>query len=315
MVMMNIEKLKYKGNFFFYSLLYAYKLYRLVRYERMSDRSYLEKMFPLAQEYPLDLDNPRSLNEKIQWLKINDRRDINTLLADKYKVRNYIKENFGEEYLIPLVYVTNNPEDIKPENLPDNPIIVKCNHDSGHYQIIRDKSKIDWHKLQVDLKWWMSFNYYYLDREWQYKNMKPTIIVEKLLFDKNGKIPNDYKLHCINGRVEFVYVSVDREGKNKRNIYDRDWKPVPFVFAGKDKIKKGNIRGEEIEPPVSYQVMLTFAEKIASLYDYVRVDFYDVDGKLFFGEVTHHHGGGFDQIRPLEWDYKLGEKISLQNRF
>ncbi len=311
---LKIENLKYLNNFFFYSLLYAYKTYRWLRYERLSDKAYLEMMFPKAQEYALNLDNPRSLNEKIQWLKINDRRAINTLLADKYEVRNYIKAHFGEDYLIPLELMSTNPKDIQPNNIPDYPVIVKCNHDSGHYQIIRDKSKIDWKKLQIDLKWWMSFNYYYLDREWQYKNMKPTIIVEKLLFDKNGKIPNDYKIHCINGKVDFVYVSVDREGKNKRNIYDRNWNPLPFVFAGKDKIKKGYIRGEEIQPPLSFDKMVEFSEKIAALYDYVRVDFYDVDGKLYFGEVTHHHGGGFDQIRPIEWDYKIGEKIVLNKR-
>ena len=311
---MKIEELKYQNGIFFYLVLFAYKTYRFIRYNRFSDEVYLKRKFPKAQDYALNLDEPRSLNEKIQWLKIHDRRDINTILADKYGVRDYIKREFGEEYLIPLVMVTHNPKEIVPENLPDYPFIVKCNHDSGHYQIVRDKSSIDWKKLQVDLKWWMSFNYYYLDREWQYKNMVPKIIVEKLLFDKNGKIPNDYKLHCINGKVDFVYVSVDREGKNKRNIYDRDWQPLPFVFAGKEKIKKGAIRGEEINPPASYQQMLTFAEKIAKLYDYVRVDFYDVDGKLYFGEVTHHHGGGFDQIRPIEWDYKIGEKITLTKR-
>jgi hypothetical protein len=234
---MKLENLKYKNAFLFYLMMYFTKAHRWLRYERLSDRVYLEMIFPKAQEYELNLDNPRSLNEKIQWLKIHDRRDLNTLLADKYLVRDYIKQHFGEEFLIPLEKTTIDPKEINFENLPDYPVIVKCNHDSGHYQIIRDKSTVDWRKLQIDLKWWMSFNYYMQDREWQYKNMKPTILVEKLLFDKNGRIPNDYKLHCINGKVDFIYVSVDREGKNKRNIYDREWNPLPFVFAAKGKIK------------------------------------------------------------------------------
>ena len=305
------EKLKNSGDLGFWLAVNALKAYRYVRYNRFEDKDFLTKTFIKAQGYPLNLEDPKSLNEKIQWLKINDRRDISTQLADKYAVREYIKENFGEEYLIPLLFHTTNPKDLTPEKLPKEPFIIKSNHDSGNFIIVRDKNKVDWKKVQTMFKWSLAFNYYYHDREWQYKNIEPRIIVEQLLELKNGSIPNDYKLHCINGKVEFVYVSVDREGKNKRNIYDKEWKPLLFTFAQKSKAID-TMRGEEIEPPKSYNVMIEFAEKIASLYSYVRVDFYDVDGRLYFGEVTHHHGGGYDRFTPVEWDYKWGEMVDLK---
>lgn len=307
-----IEKLKRSGELGFLLAVFIVKLYRYLRYKKFKDEVYLRKSFKKAHGYPLNLKNPKSLNEKIQWLKLNDRRDINTQLADKYAVREYIKENFGEQYLIPLLYHTKNASDLTPQNLPNEPFIIKSNHDSGNYVIVRDKSKIDWKEVQLKFKWCLSFDYYIQDREWQYKNIERRIIVEGLLELKNGRIPNDYKLHCINGEVAFVYVSVDREGKNKRNIYDKSWNPLHFTLASKKKNIQ-NMRGEEIEPPASYPLMVEFAERIAKLYPYVRVDFYDVDGKLYFGEVTHHHGGGYDRFTPVEWDYKWGEMVRLEN--
>lgn len=308
---MNFENLKYKGKIGFYASLWSYKIYHYLKYGRLNDAIYLKKIFPLAQGYPLNLDDPKSLNEKMQWLKIHDRRNINTILADKYLAREYIAKHFGNEFLIPLLFKTEKVSEINPDILPHEPFIIKVNHNSGNFQIVRNKGEINWNQLQVNLKWWMSFNYYRHSREWQYKNIKPIIIVEKLLLDKMGKIPNDYKLHCINGKVAFVYVSVDREGSNKRNIYDRNWKPMDFTFAHKYKHKKGNIRGVEINAPSSFEMMVNFAERVAQLYTYIRVDFYDVDGKLYFGEITHQHGGGFDQFRPIEWDYYFGEQLNL----
>jgi hypothetical protein len=306
-----IEKLKRNGILGFILAVYLVKTYRKVRYGKFGDEFYLEKTFYKAQGYKLNLKNPKTLNEKIQWLKLNDRRSINTQLADKFAVRDYIIEHFGEQYLIPLLYHTTDFNDLKPENLRETPFIIKSNHDSGNFVVVRDRSQVNWEDVRFKFRWCMAFNYYYLQREWQYKNIVPRILVEKLLVQKNGRIPNDYKLHCINGKVSFVYVSVDREGENKRNIYDKEWNPLNFTFASKKK-NTDNMRGDEIEPPLSFPLMIEFAEKIAKLYPYIRIDFYDVDGRLYFGEVTHHHGGGFDQIRPVEWDYELGDRVNLE---
>jgi hypothetical protein len=298
------------GNLGFLLAVLLVKTYRYLGYGKFGDEFYLKKSFYKAHGYKLNLSNPKSLNEKIQWLKLNDRRSINTQLADKYAVRDYILQHFGEQYLIPLLFHTTDTDDLKPEHLPETPFIIKSNHDSGNFVVVRNKSQVNWDNVRLKFKWCMAFNYYHFHREWQYNGIEPRILVEQLLVQKNGRIPNDYKLHCINGEVAFIYVSVDREVENKRNIYDKEWNPLYFTFAQKKKNIE-NLRGNEIEPPSSFAQMIEFAEKIARLYPYVRIDFYDVDGRLYFGEVTHHHGGGFDQIRPVEWDYKLGENIDL----
>jgi len=306
-----IENLKYKGEIGYRLYRFIYRLYRYIKYNRFSDAKYLESHFEKMQGYKLNLDNPQTLNEKIQWLKINNRQDFHTQLADKYEVRKYISKEFGEKYLIPLEFTTTEYKDLVPSNMPKFPFIIKANHDSGNYIIVKDKSKVNWKKVQTDFRCALSNNYYWIEREYQYFNIKPRIVVEKLLITKDGKIPFDYKLNVINGKVEFIYVSVDREGENKRNIYSREWEPLYFTWATKNK-NISNIRGSEIQRPDTLHEMIELAEKMGQLFPYVRIDFYDVDGKVYFGEITQHHGGGFDQIRPLEIDYKFGELLNLK---
>ncbi len=308
---MNFNKVIYSNKLFFWMYYLLESLYRYLRYYRISDKDYNIKLFTHAHGKRPNLENPKTLNEKIIWLKLNVRNTYYTQCVDKYLVREIIKKKFGEEYLIPLVFHTEDYKEITPDRMPDYPVIVKANHNSGTYMIIRDKNKINWPHLRTDCHWWLLHNYYYPSREWQYKNVKPQIVVEKLLEDKNGKIPNDYKLNCFNGKVEFIYVSVDREGTNKRNIYTRNWVPLHFTWANEYKDIE-HLRGEEISPPSTLQKMIEMAEIIALDFPwYVRVDFYDVDGKIYFGEITLHHGGGLDNITPYDYDIKLGEKLRL----
>ncbi|MCU4173868.1 ATP-grasp fold amidoligase family protein [Carboxylicivirga sp. N1Y90] len=278
--------------------------------KRYSDETYLKKKFSIFQDYPLDLENPLTLNEKLQWLKIHDRQEHYTIHADKYAAREYIAEKFGKEYLIPLPFHTTNYRDLKPENLPDYPIAMKTNHGFGNTVIVRDKNKEDWKEIRHYYRKWMKTNYFWIEREWQYKNIEPRIVVEKMLFDKDGYVPNDYKLNFVEGKLEFIYVSVDREGSNKRNIYDANWKQMDFTWARKGK-DLSDITGEDIDPPATLDKMIEFGKEVAKLYKYVRVDFYDVDGVLYFGEITQCHGGGFDQLLPYEMDLSFGEKIDL----
>jgi hypothetical protein len=280
-------------------------------YNWRSDKNFLERKFRIKQGYNFDINNPKTLNEVIQWLKINERYDFHTICADKYRVRDYLSKHFSEEFFIPILFHTENYKDIELKKLPNEPFIIKTNHDSGHYLIVRRKEEFDWKKVKLDFKYWMKKNYFYNEREWQYKNIKPCVIAEKLLICKNGRIPNDYKIHCINGIVEFIYVASDREGENKRCIYDRNWNPLFFTWAAKGK-NASSVRGEEQLPPPTLTKMISFAEIIAIDFPkYVRVDFYDVDGKLYFGEITQHHGGGFDQIRPFEFDKYYGSLIKI----
>jgi hypothetical protein len=305
-----IRNLKYKGSIGFNLAKLLSLIYKVNKGYLLEDRVYLSKRFMKSHDYPINWDNPMTLNEKLQVLKFQYNKELHQKVSDKFQARTFLKDNFSEEYLIPLVFETRNIEDIKIENFPDYPVIVKANHDAGNYEIIRDKRRVDWKKLRVDCKWWLSWNYYKVDRERQYKDIERRIVVEKLLITKDGKIPNDYKLNFINGQLEFVYVSVDREGGNYRNIYDANWKPLHFKWANKSKYSKTK-RGPEIPPPLSWNKMMEIGQVISNQFPYVRVDFYDVDGKLYFGEVTLCHGGGFDKFEPNHFDTDFGKKLKI----
>lgn len=272
----------------------------------LGDKKIIERRYALVIGHKLDLNNPQTLTEKIQWLKLNERRDIQTLLADKFAAREWLAKHFGEQYLVPLLYTSSDWRDIKPENIPDIPCAIKSNHASGQCFICRDKSLVNWKHLRNLCSMWLGTNYYYSSQEWQYKNIPPRIIVEKLLLTHEGRIPNDYKLHFFNGRLGFVYCSIDREGGNFRNMYDSEWQPMYFSCGGHDEK-----RGPEISPPESFPEMLRIGREIAKLFRYVRVDFYDVDGRLYYGEITLHHGGGLNKFKPESFDRYFGDMLDL----
>lgn len=276
-----------------------------------SDISYIKKRFFRSHGYKLNIRNPKSLNEKIQWLKMYDRQTLHTVCADKLAVREYFRSKFGHDHIIPLLFQSQKASDITSENLPDTPFILKTNHDAGSFIIVRDKSEIDWNKTRLFFKFALLRNYYWVDREWQYKQIGPKVFAEKLLVCENGKIPNDFKVHCFNGRTEIIYVAMDREGLNVREIFNRDWERLSFYW-GRKKVVSDSFDFTHTEKPPNLELMLELSERVAIDFPhYVRVDFYDVDGKLYFGEITQHHGGGFEPIVPIEWDYKLGDLISL----
>ena len=276
-----------------------------------SDQAIIKRQFKHYHGYAIDLDRPKTLNEKFQWLKLHDRQAFQTQLADKIGMRDYVAKELGEELLVPLLYRTRDYRDLLPENLPEPPFIIKANHNSGSFVIVRDKSAVNWEKVRKEFRFILQWNYYWSEREWQYKDIVPEILVERLLETKDGKIPNDYKINCLNGEIAFVYVAVDREGKNKRNIYDPQWNPLSFTWAKFYKDHAG-MRGDEVEAPATLEQMYAISRKVAALYPYVRVDFYDVDGKLYIGEITQCQGGGYDQFLPFKWDEYWGEKMPLK---
>lgn len=287
-----------------YFLIHPFKsMYDFYRYRLISEKTFLKREFEKKLGYKLNLENPKTLNEKIQWLKLKDRTPLHTLVADKYTVRKYIKEKIGAEYLIPLVYQTRNPLDIKPENLPDFPVIIKTNHDSSIKTIVRDKSKINWHKVRKDLARQLKRNYYYQNKEWQYKNIEPRVIVEKLLMDKNGNIPFDYKLHCFNGKLVFIQVDIDRQIDHKRNIYDTDWNFINCQWIYKN--------GDIVEKPKSFDRMHSIAKTLAQDFYYVRVDLYNLEGEIYFGELTFHSESGLGAFVPTKWDHNFGNILKL----
>lgn len=278
------------------------KMKYYLRYRFISDEKYIKYKFKKYFGYELDLQNPKTLNEKIQWLKLYDRTPLHTKCADKYLVREYIKEKIGEEYLIPFVFDTFNPEDINKENLPDYPVVVKVNHARGVF-LIKDKNNINFKDIQKKLKQELSNNFYYRTREWQYKNIVPRIIVEKMLLDENGEIPNDYKFICINGRISFIQVDMDRFNGHRKTIYNEAWEKQQFGF--------NYPIGDDIEEPLMLNKMIELAKTIAKDFLFVRVDFYTILDRVYVGEITFHPAGGFGKFDPDIIDLELGQSLHL----
>ncbi|WP_418509947.1 ATP-grasp fold amidoligase family protein [Corallibacter sp.] len=280
------------------------KWYEYLRFGLIPDKVKMKREFVKNLGYEPDFENPKTLNEKIQWLKLNDRTPLHTQCADKYAVRAYVKERIGEEYLVPLAFETQNVRDIIPENLPDYPFIIKTNHDSSGGIIVKDKTAVNWIQVQNTLDKNRTVNYYYRFKEWQYKNIETRVIVEKLLQDSDGNIPMDYKMYFFNGKLKFTQVDMGRfDGERGRNLYSKKWKPLKFI------IKRPN--GKPIQKPERYKDMVKLGEKLSKPFCFVRVDFYCFDGKIYFGELTFHPSSGHCKFNPKKYDKKLGKKLKL----
>ncbi|TXN35975.1 glycosyl transferase [Flagellimonas hymeniacidonis] len=289
------------------------RLHNFYLFRIMPEKAFSKRKFRKSFNRDVDLDNPKTLNEKIVWLKLNDRTPLHTICADKLAVREYIKEKIGDDYLVPLYFQTKNSKDIIPDNLPDKPFIIKTNHDSGGGVIVKDKSEIDWKEVRENLTKRLKKNYYHRSKEWQYKNIKPCIIVEKLLMDKGGELTKDFKMHCFNGEVTMLQVDIGRfSGNHCRNFYDKEWKRQPYRWASpKENGKFTNPSEDDVERPQALNKMISLSEMLAKDFSYVRIDWYEVEGILYFGEITFHTDGGCVPILPAEWDRKLGDMLTL----
>lgn len=267
-------------------------------------KKYLVKTrFKRKLGYSLDLLRPKTFNEKIQWLKFNDRSDLHTTCADKYLVRDHIKETIGEKYLIPLIMATENPMDISPNQLPDYPFVIKTNHDSGGVTLVWNKDEVDWDMLKKTLKRNLQVKYDYGKEEWQYKGIRPKIVIEKIILSENGGIPMDYKLHCFNGKVELIQVDMDRATAHKRSLYDQEWNFIDCSWAYP--------KGRNISKPECLTEMIEIAERLAQDFIFVRVDLYNIGKKVYFGELTFHPDSGNGKFIPKKWDRHFGDKLRL----
>lgn len=294
-----------KSNLGYYALRPFYIIYQKAL-NLVPDKFIVRQSFKKHMGYSLDLNNPTTLNEKINWLKLYNRKDLHTLVADKYKVRNYVSNKIGDKHLIPLLYHTKNYKDLKPENLPDKNFIIKTNHDSSGGLIVRDATTINWNSARKRFKRQLSENHYNSTKEWQYKNIEPRIIVEQLLTYEDGSIPEDYKFHCFNGKLKFIMIDFDRFGDLRtRNLYDPEWNLI--------KCNWGRPYGKELKKPNNLDEMIQIAEKLSEDFVYARIDFYLVKGKTYFGEITLYHASGFQKFYQKECDEKFGKMLNLSS--
>ncbi len=273
----------------------------------MSDKNYLKMMYYVTIGKKLSFQSPQTFNEKIQWLKLYDRNPIYTDLVDKYEVRRYIAKVIGKEYLIPLIGVWDTFEDIDFSKLP-NQFVLKCTHDSGGLVICKDKSKLNIEEARKKINKCLKRNFYYVGREFSYKNIKPRVICEEYMVDDSGLELKDYKFLCFNGQVKCSFVCLNRNSLNGLNVdfYDLDWTPMPFERHYPNS-------GTLIPKPKNYNEMIHFAEKLSKEIPFVRTDFYESNGQLYFGELTFYPGSGFEEFSPESYDYLLGSWLELPN--
>lgn len=278
-------------------------------FNRMSDRKYLEKSFEVNMGYPLNLDDPQTFNEKLQWLKLYNRKSEYTMMVDKYKVREYIANVLGEEYLIPLLGVWDDPEEIDFDALP-NQFVLKCNHNSGLGMCIcKDKTKLDVERVKKDLKKGLEQNYYLTGREWPYKDVPRKIIAEKYMEDHSTSELRDYKFFCFGGMAKCYKVDFDRFVKHRANYFSADGK---LMKIGEEICPPDY--NKEIPVPENLEIMKEFAEKLSVAHPFLRADFYDVDGHVYFGELTFYPASGFGKFIFDGNDELLGSWIKLPEK-
>lgn len=269
------------------------------------DELYLRICYRAVFGKKLNLNNPRTFNEKLQWLKLHDHNPLYTIMADKAEVKKYVSEKIGQEYIIPTIGVWERFEDIDFSKLPDK-FVLKCTHDSGGLVICKDKEKLDLDTAKEKIEKCLKRPFFYVGREWAYKNVKPRIIAEALMEEDASEELMDYKLMCFNGQVKCSFVCSQRHTGNgvHVNFYDTEWKEMPFErhYPRSKKI---------INKPVSYETMVQLAQKLSIEIPFVRVDFYEINERPYFGELTFYPGNGFEEFTPERYDLLLGDWIKL----
>ncbi|GAD90078.1 hypothetical protein VHA01S_032_00280 [Vibrio halioticoli NBRC 102217] len=251
----------------------------------------------------LNLNNPRGFSEKIAWLKAFERNDLMTVCADKYLVREYVKEMIGEDYLIPIIGVYDNVSEIDFNKL-ETPYVLKVNHSSGGNCFNIPGEIFSQSQTTKVLNHHMDINAYYYGCEWAYKNITRKIIAEKVLFDDQNRLPNDYKFFCFNGEPKFVQVDISRFSDHRRDFYDLDWNLLPFTLAYRNS-ENG------VSLPSKLDEMTSVAKTLAGNFKFSRIDLYLVKNKVYFGEITFYPEGGSSSFVPEIYEKDIGSKLSL----
>lgn len=250
-----------------------------------------------------NLQQPKSFNEKMQWIKINGGLEKYTKYVDKYEVRDFISKTIGKEYLVPLIGVWDSFDKINFDLLPRK-FVLKPTHSSGDVFICKDKSSMDINKLTKTVTMWMQKNFYKVTREIQYRDCNPKIICEKYLEDESGGL-TDYKIFYFNGKPRLIEVVSDRFSEMKDDFLDINWKILPIVYDGCPNSKK------TLRKPKIFKEMVDISEKLSKKFPFVRVDLYLIKNKIYFGELTFTPSSGLDKFEPIEVDYQLGDLIDL----
>jgi hypothetical protein len=299
-------KEKIKNNHFLFIVLMTIRAYGIYFLNKISHYQLEKIRFYKKVGYQLNLKNPKSFNEKIVWKKIYDRNPLLPITADKYKVRSYITKVLGEEkaeeILIPLLYVTDQPETIPFERLPSS-FMVKPNHASG-LKIMVENGHYNKEEMIKTCKRWLKTPYGPEKLEWAYQPIKRKIIIEKFLRGDEG-ILKEFLFHMFHGKCKSVLVVFDRMNHPSVSVFDEKWN---FLSVH----KPNRLQGEKINKPKNYEIILELAEKLSKPFDYVRVDLYNVNGKIYFGELAHYPASGTGKYTPQSFDFELGKHWKIE---
>lgn len=282
----------------------------MTKYDNIKFREeFIKKQFKNTLGYDLNISEPKTFNEKLQWLKLYYHNPVITKCADKYLVREYVKEKIGEEYLIPILGVWDNPDDIDFDSLP-NQFVLKVNWGSGQNVVVEDKSKLNLEAIRKKLKYWMEpfSNHYYYSFEWQYKNIQPKIICEKYIKINKEK---SFEIHmlCFNNNIKYIYSYIlggSHDSKYEYIIYDENWNKQPMFFY-----EKFDYDNKYMGKPKHFELMKKLANKLSSDFPFVRVDFYYIDEIIYFGELTFTPGAGYNKYISMDWEYNIGALLEL----
>ena len=274
------------------------------------ERLYLSDQYYEYMGKKPDIDNPKKLTEKMLWMKLYGRNPLYTRMVDKYEAKKYVEEKIGSKYVVPCYGVWKSFDDIDFDKLP-NQFVLKCNHNSGSYVICEDKNNFDKEKARKILEPALKKNYYWVFREWAYKNVNRRILAEQYIPSLGKKDSVEYKLTCFDGEVKVITVctGVPHQAYELRHNdnFSRDWKRQDWYAAYTPT-------GEDIEKPKEMDEMIALSEKLSEGIPQVRIDWYVVDGQLYFGEFTFYTWAGYIQFQPEEWDLKLGGWMKLPGR-
>lgn len=273
----------------------------------LSDKSHISLKYRLNMGRPLNWENPRTFTEKLNWLKLYDHDPRYPGIVDKWEVMDFVKERIGEEYCVKKYGIWEKFDDIDFDTLPER-FVLKCTHDSGGVVICRDKKAFDKKAAREKLEASLKKNYYWLSREWPYKQIKPRILAEEYLEDARGKGLPDYKFFCFDGEPKFLFVATGRaEGDTRFDFFDADyqWLPVKQHYPNADTPP---------EKPLCFGQMLELSRKLSAGFKHIRVDFFQVNGKVYFGELTLTHFAGYHPYEPECYDKIFGDYLHLENQ-
>jgi hypothetical protein len=283
------------------------EMFRLTIGRFLSDKAFLKVVFLIYMGERLDIKNPQTYNAKLQWMKLYDRNPLYISLVDKYEVRKYVESAIGSKYLIPCLGVWDCFDDIDFDGLPSR-FVLKCTHDSGGLVICLDKNKFDKVAAKARIETCLKHNYYNHLREWPYKDIKPRIIAETYMVDESGVELKDYKFFCFDGEVKAMFIASDRQiGETKFDFYDKDFNHLPFT--------QGHPNSEKaLKMPDGYEDMVEISQMLSKGLAHVRVDLYNINGCIYFGELTLTHYSGLVPFVPREWDVTFGSWLHLPER-